>query len=235
METLIGNKYRLYPTKEQATKINQFLGCCRMIYNWGLALQKETYETTKAKLSQGELYKRFTQLREERTFLKDAPAVAVNNTLRDLDAAYANFFKGRAKFPRFKSKQTSESYTVQINSKNNIDVENGTVTLPKLGKVKCVFHRGILGEIPSAKPYVTVTRTTTYQYYVSVKSQIDALGEPTAKATEDNTIGIDLGVKDLAITDSGIKYPKVLVDTKLDRRIKHLQRLLSKKKRFKER
>lgn len=226
--TLIGNKYRIYPTNEQASKINQTMGCCRMIYNWGLAKQKEAYETSKTKLSQGELYKLFTELRNEKTFLNDVPSIAINGTLRDLDSAYSNFFKKRASFPKFKHKQTNESFTVQIDKKN-INMENGFITLPKLGKVKCVYHRDLMGSIPSDKPYVTVTRTTTYQYYISFKSEIYIPDEPTQKADEHNTIGVDLGVKDLAITDKGEKYPKVTTDVKLEKRIKHLQRKLSKK------
>lgn len=226
--TLIGNKYRIYPTNEQASKINQTMGCCRMIYNWGLAKQKEVYETSKTKLSQGELYKLFTELRNEKTFLNDVPSIAINSTLRDLDSAYSNFFKKRASFPKFKHKQANESFTVQIDKKS-INMENGFITLPKLGKVKCVYHRDLMGSIPSDKPYVTVTRTTTYQYYISFKSEIYIPDEPTQKADEHNTIGVDLGVKDLAITDKGEKYPKVTTDVKLEKRIKHLQRKLSKK------
>lgn len=227
--TKIGNKYRIYPTKQQVLLINQTMGCCRMIYNWGLDKQKEAYDTSKTKLSQGELYKLFTGLRNEMTFLKDVPTIAINGTLRDLDSAYSNFFKKRASFPKFKRKQTNESFTVQIDRKN-IDINNGTITLPKIGKVKCIYHRDVLGNIVSDKPYVTITRTTTYQYYISFKSEIYIPDEPTEKATEQNTIGIDLGVKDLAITDKGVKYPKILKDRKLDKRIRHLQRLLSKKK-----
>lgn len=230
METaIIGNKYRLYPTKEQVPLINQTMGCCRMIYNWGLHLQKETYDKDKKKLSQGELYKQFTELRKEKVFLKDVSTKAIDGTLRDLDSAYSNFFKKRASFPKFKHKQTNESFTVQI-AKKNINAEEGTVFIPKIGNVKCVFHRDIMGNITSDNPYVTVTRTTTYQYYISFKSEIYIPDHPTEKATEHNTIGVDLGVKDLAITDSGVKYPKVVIDRKLDKRIKHLQRLLSKKK-----
>lgn len=226
----IGNKYRIYPTKEQASMINQTMGCCRMIYNWGLAKQKETYEQSKAKLSQGELYKLFTGLRTDKPFLSDVSTKAINSTLRDLDNAYSNFFKKKAAFPKFKHKQTNESFTVQITNRKCIDTVNGTITLPKIGKVKCVYHRDIMGNIESEMPYVTVTRTTTYQYYISFKSDIYIPDKPTVKAIEDNTIGVDLGVKDLAITDQGVKYPKVLNDKKLDKRIKHLQRMLSKKK-----
>jgi putative transposase len=224
----IGNKYRIYPTKAQISMINQTMGCCRMIYNWGLAKQKETYEQTKTKLSQGELYTLFTKLREEKEYLKDVPTIAVSCVLRDLDKAYSNFFKKRAAFPKFKRKQTKESFTVQINRKN-IDIANGAITLPKIGKVKCIYHRDILGTLDKPALYVTVTRTTTYQYYISFKSEIYMPDSPTAKATEDNTIGVDLGVKDLAITDQGVKYGKVGIDRKLDKRIKHLQRRLSKK------
>lgn len=226
--TEIGNKYRIYPTKEQVSMINQTMGCCRMIYNWGLATQKEAYETSKTKLSQNELYKLFTKLREEKEYLKDVPAKAIDCTLRDLDKAYSNFFKKRAAFPKFKRKQTKESFTVQINLKS-IDITNGTITLPKLGKVKCVYHRDILGTLDKPALYVTVTRTTTYQYYISFKSEIYMPDSPTVKATESNTIGVDLGVKDLAITDQGVKYGKVGIDRKLDKRIKHLQRRLLKK------
>lgn len=237
MEADKGYKYRLYPTLKQRRFMNRCIGCCRFVYNWALAQKKEAY-TNGTSLSIGkDISPKLPELKKENPWLGETDAIALISELNDLYDAYQNFFKNREKgcgFPKFKHKQSAGSYRTQL-KEGWIDVENNRIKLPKIGWVKCVFHRDIKG-IVKRLPYVTVSRTTTGSFYVSITATYEIPAEPASKATKRNTIGIDLGVKDLAILDNGTVFHK-FEDIggngewvkKTERRKKHLQRLLSKK------
>ena len=100
-----GVKFRIYPNKEQQSLINQTLGCCRLIYNKGLAMRIDAYKNGE-KVGYNQTSAMLTELKKnsDYAFLKDADSIALQQSLRDLDTAYKNFFQKRAKYPVFKSK-----------------------------------------------------------------------------------------------------------------------------------
>lgn len=191
-------------------------------------MRKEAYESNGSSLAiRKDIRPKLVGLKQENTFLKEVDSQGLNCALENLDTAYKNFFKEEKGFPRFKRKESIGSYTTQL-KKNTIHSDEGCVVLPKCGKVKCVFHRSIDGVVKDM-PYVTISRTSTGEYYISILALCEVPDKPTSVATKDNTIGIDMGLKDLAIIDDGTKFGKVEVDEKLERRKKRLQRKLSKK------
>ena len=105
-----GIKFRIYPNREQKNFIHQTLGCCRLIYNRGLAMRKESYEEGK-KIGYIQTSAMLTELKrqEEFAFLKAADSIALQQSLRDLDRSFVNFFQKRASYPTFKSKHTERS------------------------------------------------------------------------------------------------------------------------------
>ena len=221
-------KFRLYPTYKQREKFNKTIGCGRLIYNWALAMRKDAYEKDGTTLSiRNDISPLIPSLKKEKPFLKDVDSVGLIGELNNLDSAYKKFFKEGSGFPKFKHKETIGSYTTQL-TKNSIHQEEGYIIIPKCGKVKCVFHRKIEGTVKE-KPYVTISRTTTGEFYISILASYDEPCSPTSIATEQNTIGIDMGLKDFAILDDGTKFDRIAVDEKLERRKKHLQRKLAKK------
>ena len=112
-----GIKFRIYPNREQKNFIHQTLGCCRFIYNRGLAMRKEGYENGE-KIGYSQTSAMLTELKkqEEFAFLKAADSIALQQSLRDLDRGFVNFFEKRASYPTFKSKHNRfQSYrTVKI-------------------------------------------------------------------------------------------------------------------------
>jgi putative transposase len=98
-------KVRLYPTKEQADKIRQNIGCCRYIYNLMLAKKIEAYQKRKENIGKYELMKMLPELKKRFLWLKEADAASLQQSLIDMDAAYQNFFKHNKRFPKFKKKQ----------------------------------------------------------------------------------------------------------------------------------
>lgn len=232
MESYKAYKFRLYPTVKQRNYFYRCFGCGRMVYNWALAMKNEAYEKDKTNLSiRKDISPKIPLLKEERPFLKEVDAKGLICELNAVDTAYKNFFQRHKKdnvgFPKYKHKGSSGSYTTQL-IKGAIHQDDGYVILPKCGAVKCVFHRKIDG-IVKETPYVTISRTTTGEFYISILALCEIPDAPKSVATGNNTIGIDMGLKDLAILSDGTKFHKVEVDDKLERRKKHLQRKLSKK------
>ena len=140
-------KFRLYPTEEQALLIRKTFGCVRFVYNKMLAERKEIYETFKDD-KEALKKKKFptpAKYKKEFEWLKEVDSLALANAQLNLDKAYKAFFKGNAKFPKFKSKRHKQSYTTNVVN-GNIKLVGGHIKLPKLKKVKMKQHREIPAE-----------------------------------------------------------------------------------------
>ena len=221
-------KFRLYPTNDQRGFINRTLGCKRFVYNYYLNYLKDNNG-----INRFDLHKDLPKLKEENEFLKEVDSTVLCSAVDDLCKAFNDYYAKRKGYPKFKSKFSKQSYrTSCIRSRykekeySNIEVDLLTknIKLPKLGKVKIRGYRDkdkINGKILNA----TISKETTNKYYVSVLVEEDILIE---KVTPTTIVGIDLGIKDLVITSDGIKYsnPKVLM--KFEKRLKRLQRKLSR-------
>ena len=156
-----GYKFRLYPNKTQAILLNKTLGCCRFVFNHFLSVRRDSWEKDKKSVSYNETSALMTQLKsdEEHLWLKEVDSVALQQSLRDLDAAYQNFFKHDKGYPKYKSRRNrQQSYRTM-----NIKIEGRRIKLPKVGLVRFEQSREFFGRILNA----TVTRTATGKYFVS--------------------------------------------------------------------
>ena len=143
-------------------------GCCRKVYNHYLEVRKTAWETEKKRISCFDCMKDLTRLKEteEFAYLRKVNAVSLQQSLRDLDRAYANFFRGikngqNVGYPRFKSKKNRQSYRV-IGS--GVHLFDKYAQLPKIGKVKCRVSKKVEGRILS----ITVIKKPSDKYYISV-------------------------------------------------------------------
>ena len=144
---LKGMKFRVYPNKNQLNIIENTFGCCRLVYNSGLALRINTYKDGKA-IGYKETSAMLTDMKrnKEYAFLREVDSIALQQSLKDLDKAYKNFFSKRASFPRFKSKHNHhKSYRTQ-NVNGNISVVDKYIKLPKLGYVKAKISMPMFGQ-----------------------------------------------------------------------------------------
>lgn len=217
---LVAYKYRLYPNKEQQVYFAKCFGCVRFIYNRMLSDKIDYYKETKQKLNNTP-----AQYKKEFKWLKEVDSLALANAQMNLQTAYNNFFKRpEVGFPKFKSKKSHKfSYTTN-NQGGNIYVSDKYIKLPKIGLVKVRKHREFDGLIKS----VTVSQNPSGKYYVSVLiNQEDK--EKLSKSN--NKIGIDLGIKEFAITSDGemIENPKYF--RKSEKRLRKLQKDLSRCKK----
>ena len=214
-------KFRFYPTKTQIEKLNCTFGCVRYVYNHFLSLKQELYSKEKKSMSYNQCSKALTVLKQEKEWLKDVDKYSLQNSLKDLDKAYKNFFSGNG-YPKFKSKKDNRKSYRTSYTNNNIEFLDKWIKVPKLGKLKIRDKMKPQGRIINA----TITQAPSGKYYISLcctDVEVEKL-ESTNK-----NVGIDLGVKNFAITsdETLIENPKYL--QKSLKKLALYQRKLSRK------
>lgn len=234
-------KFRIYPNAEQRTLLAKHFGCCRFAYNHFLRLKNDSYRQDKKGISLFETHRLVAKMRkaEETEWLAEVYGHALQAELRHLDAAFKTFFKaikegkaepivrdgkptGRRKFePRFKSKK--DNYQ-SVSFPDNVKVRDGKLILPKFKTpIKMKMHRPLGGEIR----HTTVSKDARGKYFVSILCAEECeILPPTGKE-----VGIDLGIKELAVCSNGerIANPKFL--ERGEKHSKYLHRQVSKKKK----
>jgi putative transposase len=215
-------KYRFYPTDQQQESLAQLFGCVRCVWNDALAICKQSEKLPNA----GMLSAMLTQSKKtpERQWLAEVASVPLQQSLRQLDVAWKNFFNSRngkrkgskMGLPRFKKKSNRQSATFNGRSFN---VSEGKVYLAKIGDLKPIWSR----ELPSEPSSVTVIKDAANRYFLSFVVEI----EPVHVDAKNHSIGIDLGIKTFAKMSNGgeAKSPDY---SKLDRKIRRKQKQLSR-------
>ena len=218
-------KIRLYPTKEQEVLFRKFIGAERYIYNWGLSLNNELYKAEKKKYSANVLGKMLTQYKKECLWLNEISTATLKNSIRNLDAAYTNFYKKRAKLPKFKSKKHCKLSFYSRYDK--LYFKDDVANLEKIGKVKYKSSYNVdLTKISKfSNPYVSFNGRC-WILTVGIELPIKEI------ELTNEVIGIDLGIKDLAICSNNMIFKninKTKVVKNLEKRLRRLQRKVSKK------
>lgn len=176
-----GVKFRIYPNREQQNLINQTLGCCRLVYNRGLAMRKEAFENG-SKIGYSQTSAMLTELKksDDFAFLKAVDSIALQQSLRDLDRGFVNFFQKRAAHPTFKSKHNRHQSYRTINQRDNIRIAGRYIKLPKLGFVR-IRQSMEVGKIN----HVTIEHTPTDKYFVVLNVEF----EPQPRQNNGGCIG----------------------------------------------
>lgn len=215
-------KYRLYPTDSQKELITQHIGASRFVYNLALETKNTAYLGSKHNFSPFDLIKQLPELKKECEWLKEVNSQSLQQSIQNMDIAFKKFFKG-AGFPKFKKKSNGGSFSIP---QNVIVVEN-LLVIPKFKEgIPIVLHREIKGTVKSA----TVSVTPTGKYFVSILTETGTITPSRVEIKEGTTIGVDLGIKDFAITSEGevFENPKHL--RKAQSKLKYVQRKYSKHK-----
>lgn len=226
METYTkGFRFRIYPNMAQQQKINRILGCCRFVYNHFLALRRDEWEENKESVTYNQTSSLLTEMKHQREYvwLNEADSMALQESLKNLERAYQNFFKKRAGYPHFKSKHVHcQSYRTR-NQSNGIRIVGNKIKLPKIGEVKAKLSRSFEGKILNA----TVTRTASGKYYVSLCVEMDI--ESLLRRNDGGTVGIDVGLKEFYTDSNGntVGNPRIL--QRLSRKLAREQRKIARK------
>ena len=190
-------KYRFYPTEEQEKLLAHSFGCSRFIYNRFLKLRTDAYYERQEKVNYHKTSELLTALKKEESFswLKDVSSVTLQQTLRDLDKAFTNFFAKRTKYPKFKKKNSRQSIRF-VDSAFSFSEDKLTLAKHK-EPLNIRWSRKF-----SAKPSsVTISKDCANRYFVSF-----ALEEPICEFPKiEKKIGIDVGIKDICVTSDGVK------------------------------
>ena len=186
--------------------LSKTFGCTRMVYNHYLDKRIKLYEEEKIALGYTKCANDLTVLKKEKEFLKEVDSISLQQALRHLDTAFQNFFKQpKTGFPKFKSKKNHNNSYTTVCVNNNIKLENGMVTLPKIGKVKVRQHRSIPENYILKS--VTVSQTPSGKYYASILFEY----ENQIQKTEPQTfLGLDFSMHELYIASDGTSanYPR---------------------------
>ena len=232
METIYkAFKYRIYPNQEQKVLINKHIGSCRWLYNYALNKKVEAYKKDKTKLTRFDLSADIPKLKknEETEWLKEVNSQALQMSLKNMDEAFTKFFRDKKGFPKFKSKHNNrQSFNIPQSIK--VDWENKKVSVPKIKSIRMALDRVPEGDIKSA----TVSKTPTGKYFISILVDTKKKEPKKYKIKEETSVGIDLGIKDFAITSNGEKFDNPKYLKKHLRRLKKLQNRASKKQKGSE-
>ena len=215
-----GYKFRLYPTPEQEQYLARCFGCSRFVYNHFLRLITDAYAESKNHLKYTDTAKLLTLLKkdEQYSWLSEVNSQSLQQTLKDLESAFVRFFKKLGDFPVFKKKRNRQSFRIPQHWSITPD---GMLKLPKMQPIKMVQHREMEGT-PSS---VTINKTPTGKYYASILVEYDHKEAPL----NGSKIGADLGLKEFLITSEGKKYSNPRFYKRALKRLKRLQRSLSRK------
>ena len=204
--------------------MRRFAGACRFVFNRALALQNENHEAGNKYVSYTKMASWLIEWKShpDTQWLKDTPSQPLQQSLKDLERGYKNFFQKRAAFPRFKKRGQNDAFRYPQGVK--LDQTNNCIALPKLGWIRYRNSREVIGEVKN----VTVIQSCG-KWYVSIQTEYE-VPEQVHKAA--SMVGLDAGVTKLATLSDSTVYQPVNSFKANQRKLAMLQRQLSRKVKF---
>ena len=221
---IISHKIRIYPNKEQEVFLKKSCGVARFAYNWGLAEWQTQYKNG-GKLNRFKLDKLFNSVKkQEFPFVCEVSKCCTQTAFANLGRAYKNFFDRRAKYPKFKKKGVHDSFGLD---NLNFQIEGNHIKLAKMQPMRMAEPLRFDGKIMSG----TVS-CVAGKWYISIA--VDAQKDMTLPKTG-KFVGVDLGLKDIAITSDGYKFANPRWIHKSEKKLKRLNRELARRQRASKR
>lgn len=208
-------KTRIYPTEYQAKLIEKTLGCCRWVYNNGLAFKIAQYKDGKKKVGAYDLINKLPEQKKEFEWLKEVDSQSLQQSLLDLNCAYNYFFQKVCGFPSFHKKGQKDSYRTTIAKR---ETKHG-IKIPKVGTLKTAEPIKKKWNIHNA----TISKRAG-KYFISLLIDFT----PNKVKHKDKAIGIDLGIKTFAVLSNGIEYDNIKTTKQYETQLARAQRRLSK-------
>ncbi|MFG3026033.1 RNA-guided endonuclease InsQ/TnpB family protein [Streptomyces sp. NPDC048254] len=230
--------FRLYPDTSQRRSLARVFGCARVVFNDAVRAREEARAANQPFPKAAELSKRLiTEAKQtvERSWLGEVSAVVLQQSLRDVETAYRNFFaslKGGRKgprmgAPRFKSRKDSrQSIRFTANARWSV-TDSGRLNLPKIGAVKVKWSR----TLPAQPSSVTVIKDAAGRYFASFVVDTDPAADAARMPDTDQTVGIDLGLTHFAVLSDGTKIDSPRFLRRAEKKLKKAQRELSRKQK----
>ena len=223
-------RFRMEPDAAQRQTLLRASGARRFTWNWALNQCRTHYAETRTGLAWSELSRRLTMLKQqpETTWLNDVDSQALQQVLADLLRAYRNFFKKRARFPRFKSKKTD---TPRFRIPQRVLVANGKVYIPKIGHVHIRQSRPLEGATKSA----TFRQDPAGHWHVTLVTEFTMPDTPLLAADQEKVAGVDLGLHDFIVCSDGDRRPAPKFFRRQQRKLRRAQRQLCRRQKCSKR
>lgn len=223
MKRLQAYKFELMPNGEQSRLMRQYAGCCRVVYNKALAWQNEQYQADNTfRFGYTKIANLLPQWKDELAWLKDAPSQTLQQSLKNLESSFRNFFAKRADFPKFKKKGMNESFRFPQGFK--IEQHNNRIFLPKLGWIRYRNSREMLGVAKN----ITISLKCG-KWYASIQTERE-VEQPVHTAT--SMVGVDVGIARFATISTGQVFEAVNSFKQKQIKLARYQRALSRKVKF---
>ncbi len=226
-------RYRLYPGEAQKAELARTFGCSRWVYNWALETKTKAYYQDEESLSFTDLSGRLTSKKkeEETEWLSEVSAVTLQQSLRNLNQAFTNFFEGRAEYPSFKSKKGDQTARY-VGTAFDIREENGKRKL-RLSKMPGLINIRWSRELPSEPSSCTVTKNAAGQYHVCFvcKEEVKLLPRVNGEGGDLEFVGVDLGIESLVTLSTGEKAGNPRWFENEQERLRREQQKLSRKEK----
>ncbi len=223
MKRLQAYKFELMPNGAQICAMRRYAGCCRVVYNKALAWQNEQYQADNTFIfSYTKIANLLPQWKTELAWLKDAPSQTLQQSLKNLESSFRNFFAKRADFPKFKKKGQSDSFRFPQGFK--LEQQNNRVFLPKLGWVRYRNSREVLGEVNN----ITVSQNNG-KWYASIQTERE-VEQPTHPSS--SMVGVDVGIARFATLSTGQVFEAVHSFKQKQAKLARYQHALSRKVKF---
>ncbi|WP_033333982.1 RNA-guided endonuclease InsQ/TnpB family protein [Streptomyces novaecaesareae] len=225
--------FRVYPSPGQRISLAKAFGCARVVFNDALRVREDARAAGLPFVTSGELSKWLTVVKRtpERVWLGEVSSVVLQQSLRDLDTAYRNFFgglKGKRPMmgaPRFKSRRDSrQAVRFTANAGWRI-TDGGKLRLPKIGDVRVKWSR----QLPSVPSTVTVVKDAAGRYFASFVVETDPAADLGRMPETDTVVGIDLGLTHFAVLSDGRKIDSPRFLRRAEKKLKRAQRAMSRK------
>jgi putative transposase len=218
-------KCRAYPAPEQASVLNRTFGCVRVVWNRTLTCRHQRYhaEQVKTGFTQASAYLTAMKRDPDLAWLNEVSSVPLQQAIRHQQVAYTNFFAKRARYPRFKSRNARQSaeYT-----RSGFRYRDGRLFLAKMGTpLEFVWSWPDIDPAAIEPTTVTVSRDPCGRWYVSLAAET---AEPEQLPATGAAVGVDLGIKDFAVTSGGEKIPNPRKLAQRERNLARYQRRMAR-------
>lgn len=215
--------FRCYPTPEQEVELAKTFGCVRYVYNWALDARTKAFKDGK-RLGYAETDRNLTALKKQpgTEWLADVSSVALQQSLRDLQTAFSNFFAKTSRYPSFKKKTSRQSARYTANA-FRYDASTSRLSVAKIGQLKVKWSR----RLPVQPSSVTIIRNPSGRYFISCVIDI----QPAPLPETGKSVGVDFGISRLATLSTGEMIANPRHIRKHERRLKAAQKSLSRKKK----
>ena len=240
---ILSYKFRIYPDEKQEAQLFRTIGCARKMYNLILEQKNADYtlfkEGTITKKEHSDLNKKLNPSKfssqEEYAYFKNVDSTALKYAMKHVNQAFSNFFKGNAEYPEFKKRNKSKlSYTTCRAGKNttNVQLTKHGLKLPKIpGFIRTIVHRNPKGNLVS----VTITKTASGKWFASLQYEANVKYDVTSTLDKSitsikNPVGMDLGLKDLAILSDGTVFENVKALKQAQEKLARVDKSLSRKR-----